>query len=43
MEAGMASDSARELFITGLRNAHAMEHQVRELMQRQIERSTDYP
>ena len=39
----MASDGARELFITGLRNAHAMEHQARELMERQIERSTDYP
>jgi ferritin-like metal-binding protein YciE len=39
----MASDATRQLFLTGLRNAHAMEHQARELMERQIERSTDYP
>jgi ferritin-like metal-binding protein YciE len=38
----MAS-SARDIFITGLRNAHAMETQARELMERQSERLTDYP
>src|SRR4051795_1393449 len=38
----MAS-TAREIFVTGLRNAHAMETQARELMERQSERLTDYP
>jgi ferritin-like metal-binding protein YciE len=38
----MAS-TAQEIFITGLRNAHAMETQARELMERQSERLTDYP
>ena len=39
----MATDGTRNLFLTGLRNAHAMEQQATELMERQIERSTDYP
>ena len=34
---------ARDIFVTGLRNAHAMEIQARELMERQSERLTDYP
>jgi len=34
---------ARDIFIVGLRNAHAMETQARELMERQSERLTDYP
>jgi ferritin-like metal-binding protein YciE len=34
---------ARDIFIDGLRNAHAMEIQARELMERQSERLTDYP
>ena len=34
---------ARDIFVTGLRNAHAMETQARELMERQSERLTDYP
>ena len=38
----MAS-KARDIFIDGLRNAHAMETQARELMERQSERLTDYP
>ena len=38
----MAS-SARDIFVVGLRNAHAMEIQARELMERQSERLTDYP
>jgi ferritin-like metal-binding protein YciE len=42
MESNMAS-TARDIFITGLRNAHAMETQARELMERQSERLTDYP
>jgi ferritin-like metal-binding protein YciE len=37
------ANSAREIFVTGLRNAHAMEVQARELMERQSERLTDYP
>ena len=38
----MAS-KVRDIFIDGLRNAHAMETQARELMERQSERMTDYP
>jgi ferritin-like metal-binding protein YciE len=38
----MAS-TARDIFLAGLRNAHAMETQARELMERQSERLTDYP
>jgi ferritin-like metal-binding protein YciE len=38
----MAS-SARDIFVVGLRNAHAMEIQARELMERQSERLKDYP
>jgi len=37
------SQSAHEIFVVGLRNAHAMETQARELMERQIERTGDYP
>ncbi len=36
-------NAARETLINGLRNAHAMERQAEELMQRQIERTRDYP
>jgi len=39
----MASETARELFVVGLRNAHAMENQAHELMERQSERTGDYP
>lgn len=35
--------TARDLFIVGLRNAHAMEIQARELMERQTERLDEYP
>jgi ferritin-like metal-binding protein YciE len=35
--------NARELFITGLRNAHAMETQAHEMLERQVERMGDYP
>ncbi len=35
--------SARDVLIAGLRNAHAMEVQARELMERQAERLDDYP
>jgi ferritin-like metal-binding protein YciE len=37
------TNSARDIFVVGLRNAHAMETQARELMERQSERLTDYP
>src|SRR4051812_20465883 len=37
------TNSARDIFVVGLRNAHAMEIQARELMERQSERLTDYP
>jgi ferritin-like metal-binding protein YciE len=35
--------TAREIFVVGLRNAHAMETQARELMERQSERLDEYP
>lgn len=35
--------AANELFIAGLRNAHAMETQAREIMERQSGRLDDYP
>ena len=35
--------TARDIFVTGLRNAHAMEVQARELMERQSGRLDDYP
>ena len=37
------AQTAREIFVVGLRNAHAMETQARELMERQSERLDDYP
>ncbi len=37
------SDTARDIFIVGLRKAHAMEVQARELMERQSERLDEYP
>jgi ferritin-like metal-binding protein YciE len=39
----MTMNPARDLLVTGLRNAHGMEVQARELMQRQCERLGDYP
>ena len=39
----MAYQVARDVFVVGLRNAHAMEVQARELMERQSERLTDFP
>ncbi len=35
--------TARDYYVLGLRNAHAMEVQARELLERQIGRSKDYP
>lgn len=37
------TETARDIYIVGLRNAHAMEVQARELMERQSERLDDYP
>ena len=37
------ANKARDIFIVGLRNAHAMEVQARELMERQTQRLGDYP
>jgi ferritin-like metal-binding protein YciE len=39
----MPSQTAREVFVVGLRNAHAIESQALELMERQSERMTDFP
>jgi ferritin-like metal-binding protein YciE len=33
----------KDIFVSGLRNAHAMETQAREMMERQAERLNDYP
>ncbi len=41
--ATMAANKARDLLIVGLRNAHAMENQAQELMERQSERTGDFP
>jgi len=37
------ANTARDIFVVGLRNAHAMEIQARELMERQSARLGDYP
>ena len=37
------AQTARDIFVVGLRNAHAMETQARELMERQAERLDEYP
>ncbi|HEX9321287.1 MAG TPA: ferritin-like domain-containing protein [Xanthobacteraceae bacterium] len=39
----MASPHARSIFIIGLQNAHAMERQAQQLLERQCERLTRYP
>jgi ferritin-like metal-binding protein YciE len=39
----MQSEISHKLLITGIRNAHAMERQAQELMERQIARTDDYP
>lgn len=39
----MSRDTARSIFVTGLKNAHAMEQQALELMQRQVDRLENYP
>lgn len=37
------TNAARDTFVVGLRNAHAMEVQARELLERQSERLDEYP
>src|SRR4051794_16393960 len=37
------TNAAKDIFIVGLRNAHGMETQARELMERQSERLDEYP
>jgi ferritin-like metal-binding protein YciE len=37
------ANTARDIFVVGLRNAHAMETQARELLERQSERMDEYP
>src|SRR5688572_16311398 len=37
------SESVKNIFITGLQNAHALEKEALQLMQRQIERFENYP
>lgn len=37
------TDTARKIYVTGLRNAHAMEAQAIELLERQIGRLQNYP
>jgi hypothetical protein len=39
----MASQRARDLFVIGLRNAHAMERQAEEIVERQAETLEEYP
>ena len=39
----MADDTSRDIFVTGLRNAHAMENQALSIMKPQLERIENYP
>jgi ferritin-like metal-binding protein YciE len=41
--ATLATDVTREVFITGLKNAHAVEHQALALIDRQLDRLENYP
>ena len=38
-----ANETVQSIFITGVKNAHALEKEARQLLQRQIERVTNYP
>lgn len=38
----LADDVWRDVFVTGLKNAHAMEHEALALMDRQIERAKNF-
>lgn len=39
----LATEIARDVYITGLRNQHAVEHQAIELLERQVGRLQNYP
>jgi ferritin-like metal-binding protein YciE len=39
----MASSSTKDIYITGLRNAHALESQAAQMLERQVERLEHYP
>lgn len=39
----LSRDNIREIFVDGLRNAHALEKQALQMMQRQVERLRSYP
>jgi ferritin-like metal-binding protein YciE len=39
----MRNDGATDVFVTGLRNAHAVESQAHQLLSRQVERLENYP
>jgi ferritin-like metal-binding protein YciE len=39
----MADDETREIFVTGLKNAHAMENQALSIMKPQVKRIENYP
>jgi len=38
-----SQENARAVFVTAVRNTHALEKEARQLMERQIERAGDYP
>jgi ferritin-like metal-binding protein YciE len=42
-DSSFTSDAALEIYTTGLKNAHALEQQAMQLMQRQVERYERYP
>ena len=42
-EAMMSDDETRDIFITGLKNAHAMENQALSIMKPQVKRIENYP
>jgi ferritin-like metal-binding protein YciE len=38
-----ANETVQSIFVTGVKNAHALEKQARQILERQIERVTNYP
>lgn len=43
MQMNATAEHAREIFVTGLRNAHALETEAEQIIKRQLDRMTDYP
>src|SRR4051794_3927573 len=41
--AAFTSDQALDLYVTGIQNAHALEQQAMQLMERQLDRLESYP